>query len=201
MAYAITCAQCGQHIIYSKFRNAETTIHEQIKESNKRKRDGCNSAPAAAELFDSSIKSLSQLSISQEERATATAGAGARLKKMKNSTPETMSSSSFSNNDNDNTNRLNQDDSCTLYKPSKYLRMPRKLLLHSLHFQLNNQRGLKWKKKEQRFILARLELFDRQFYLDQIRDLYQFYFDQGLKYQIWPVSFSAILCAHVHRLY
>jgi hypothetical protein len=79
--------------------------------------------------------------------------------------------------------------------------MPRKLLLHSLHFQLNNHRGLKWKKKEQRFILSRLELFDRQFYLDQIRDLYQFYFDQGLKYQIWPVSFSVILCAYVHRLY
>jgi hypothetical protein len=108
---------------------------------------------------------------------------------MKNSTRETMPSSSFSNSDNDNSNQLNQDDSCTLYESSKYLRMPRKLLLHSLHFQLNNHRGLKWKKKERRFILSRLELFDRQFCLDQIRDLYQFYFDQGLKYQIWPVSF------------
>jgi hypothetical protein len=107
---------------------------------------------------------------------------------MKNSTRETMSSPSLSNNDNDNSNQLNQDDSCTLYESSKYLRMPRKLLLHSLHFQLNNHR-LKWKKKERRFILSRLELFDRQFCLDQIRDLYQFYFDQGLKYQIWPVSF------------
>ncbi len=48
---------------------------------------------------------------------------------------------------------------------------------------------LKWKKKEQRFILSRLELFDRQFCLDQIRDLYQIYFDQGLKYQIWSVCF------------
>jgi hypothetical protein len=117
---------------------------------------------------------------------------------MKNPTPETMPSL-FSNCDNDNTNRLNQDDSCTLYKSSKYLRMPRKLLLHSLHFQLNNHR-LKWKKKEQRFILSRLELFDQQFCLDQIRDLYQFYFDQGLKYQIWPVSFKIILCIDIYYI-
>jgi hypothetical protein len=100
----------SNHLIISEqLLNAETTIHEQIKESNKRKRDECNSAAAAAaELFDSSIKSLSQLSISQEERATA---AGAGLKKTKNSTRETILSSSssslFSNNDSDNRNRLN----------------------------------------------------------------------------------------------
>jgi hypothetical protein len=69
----------------------------------------------------------------------------------------------------------------------RLLRTPRKLFLYSLHFQLIYP--LKWKKKEQRFILSRLELFDQQFCLDQIRYLYQIYFDQGLKYQIWPVSF------------
>jgi hypothetical protein len=34
----------------------------------------------------------------------------------------------------------------TLYKPSNYLKMPRGLLLHSLHLQLN--RSLKKKKKK-----------------------------------------------------
>jgi hypothetical protein len=69
-----------------------TTIHEQIKESNKRKRD----QPNREELLNSPIKSMSQLFISQE---TATGS-----KKMKKSTYETMSFSSFSNSDNDNSN-------------------------------------------------------------------------------------------------
>ena len=123
---------------------------------------------------------------------------------MKNSMREKMQSSSLSssfpdnNNDydgdgnNHNRNELrNEDNNFTLYKLSKYLRMPRKLLVHSLQLHFNYY-GLKRKKKERCFLLTRLKLFDRQFYLDQIRHLYQFYFDQGLKHQIWLVSFRVI---------
>jgi hypothetical protein len=67
---------------------------------------------------------------------------------------------------------------CTLHKFSKYLKMPRRLLINSLHVQLNY---LLKKKKEQNFILSRLRLFDEQFCLDQIRYLYQVYFDLGSK--------------------
>lgn len=77
-----------------------------------------------------------------------------------------------------------------LHKFSKYLKMPRRLLLNSLHLQLNYP--LK-KKKEQNFILSRLRLFDEQFCLNQIRYLYQVYFDLGSKSHIWPVSFEMIL--------
>jgi hypothetical protein len=77
----------------------------------------------------------------------------------------------------------------TLYKPSKYLKMPRRLLLHSLHLQLNCP--LK-KKKEQRFILSRLKIVDQQFCLEQIRYLYQTYLDLGSQHHMWPVSFSII---------
>jgi hypothetical protein len=169
--------------IFEQLLNDQIIIHEQTKKPNKRKRDQSNHP---TELVNSSVKSLSQLSISREERDNE-----GKLKKMKNSTLETMSSSSlFSNNDNDNSNQSNQDNNITLYKLSKYLKMPRKLLLHSLHFQLNYR--LK-KKKEQRFVLSRLKLFDQQFCNDQIRHLYQFCFDQGLQHQVWPVSFRAIL--------
>ncbi|CAF1535325.1 unnamed protein product [Adineta ricciae] len=61
--------------------------------------------------------------------------------------------------------------------------MPRKLLLHSLRLQLKHP--LK-RKKERHFIVERLQLLDQQFYLDHIRCLYQTYFDQGLKFHMWP---------------
>jgi len=148
----------------------DQTIHEQTHETNKRKR------VLSTQHFidDSPIKSMSQLSISQEGSS----------KKLKNSaTEETV----FSNNDNSNqSNQVN----CTLYKLSKYLKMPRRLLLHSLHLQLNYRLT---KKKEQHFILSRLELFDQQFCLDQIRYLYQTYFNLGLQHEMWPVSFKIIL--------
>jgi hypothetical protein len=67
--------------------------------------------------------------------------------------------------------------------------MSQRLLLHSLHLQLNC--SLK-KKKEQRFVLSRLTIVDQQFCLKQIRYLYQTYFDLGLQQQVWPVSFSII---------
>ncbi len=98
-----------------------------------------------------------------------------------------------SSNDDDNSTQSTKDHS-TLYKPSKYLKMPRKLLLHSLHLQLNCP--LK-KKKEQRFILSRLAIVDQQFCLDQIRFLYQTYFDLGSEYQMWPVSFKIVLSMYM----
>ena len=193
---------------YERLANDETTNHELVKESNKRRKDEHQpNAVAAAELVDSSTKSLSQLFISQEKQRTGNEEEEEEeeeeVKRMKkNSSYESMSYS-FSNNDNDGNNNYyyynrnelrNEDNNCTLYELSKYLRMPRRLLLHSLQLQLNsccNSRlKRRWKKKERCFLLKRLELFDRQFYLDQIRYLYQFYFEQGLKYQIWPVSFS-----------
>ncbi len=76
-----------------------------------------------------------------------------------------------------------------LYKPSKYLKMPRRLLLYSLHLQLNCPLN---KKKEQRFVLSRLKIVDQQFCLEQTRYLYQTYFDLDLQQEVWPVSFSII---------
>ena len=150
------------------------------------------------------MRSLSQLSLSQEQRAATARNAEDEGKKekserMKNFTHKRMHLSLFSDSDTEgdsdknNGNELrNQDNNCTLYKLSKYLRMPRRLLLHSLQLQFGCNR-LKWKKKERRFLFERLQLLDRQFYLQQIRFLYQFYFDQGSKYQIWPVSCRVIL--------
>jgi len=126
-------------------------------------------------LFLVQFKSMSQLSISQ-----------GKSKKMKNSTQETKSL-------NDNNSNQSEQVNCVVYKPSKYLRMPRKLLLQSLRLQLNSP--LK-KKKEQSFISSRLEIVDQQFRLDQIRHLYQTYFDLGLQYQIWPVSLKFLLSTH-----
>jgi hypothetical protein len=165
---------------FEQLLNDQTTIYEQtnttIRETNKRKR-----ILSTQDFIGSPIKSMSQLSISQDEEVS---------KKLKNSTTdETV----FSNND--NRNQSNQDN-CILYKASKYLKMPRKLLFHSLHLQLNYR--LKWKKKERRFILSRLELFDQQFCLDQIRYLYQTYFNLGLQHEMWPVSFKIILAMCIY---
>jgi hypothetical protein len=87
---------------------------------------------------------MSELSISQE----------AVSKKTKRSTVETM----FSNTDIGS--QMNSKH-YTLYQPPKYLKMPRRLLLHSLHLQLSCP--LK-KKKEQRFVLSRLKIVDQQFF-------------------------------------
>jgi hypothetical protein len=60
---------------------------------------------------------------------------------------------------------------------SKYLKMPRRRLMHSLHLQLNC--ALK-KKSEQNFILARLQWIDRQFCLEQTRYLYRIYVELAI---------------------
>jgi len=48
-------------------------------------------------------------------------------------------------------------------------------------------------KKEPRFILSRLTTVDQQFCLEQIRYLYQTYFDLGSQHQVWPVSSHILL--------
>ena len=147
----------------------DQTIPEQNHKSSKRKRDELS----VQNLVNSSMKSISQLSISQE----------VAWKKVKHSTSETGSSTREMNNEKD-------PQQITMYKPSKYLKMPRKLLLNSLHLQLNYP--LK-KTKEQRFILARLKIIDQQFCLEQLRHLYQTYLDLGLQHQVWPVSYIITL--------
>ena len=151
-------------------------LNSQTKQSTKRKRDQLNQAS-----INSSIKSISQLSISQEAS-----------KKLKHFTQETILSF-------DNYSKDSNQETSTLYKTSKYLKMPRKLLLHSLRLQLNLPL---MKRKEQNFILSRLQILDEQFRLDQIRYLYQNYFDLGVKFQIWPVSLKIILsmCILLYRL-
>jgi hypothetical protein len=146
----------------------DQAIHEQAHESHKRKRDD----ESTQKSLNSSMKSMSQLTISQE----------AVPKKTKRSTVETMSS-------NNEISIQTSSQNYILYKSSKYLKMPRRLLLHSLHLQLNC--SLK-KKKEQSFILSRLKTIDQQFCLEQIRSLHQTYFDFGSQQQLWPVSFSII---------
>jgi hypothetical protein len=120
----ITLIQARNHTLSEQLLNGQ--INEQTKQSNKRVRD-----ISQQDLVNSSVKSLSQLSISQETR-----------KRLKTATEDTMSI--------DTDNSHSNQDTYMLYKPSKYLKMPRKLLLHSLRHQLNY--SLK-KKKEQRFIL------------------------------------------------
>jgi len=170
-------------VVIDLVTNNQSIFHEERtrKELNKRKR---NQESNSEELLNSSMKSMSQLSIAQH---TEEEEQKERFKKVKNSTDETRSSI---NDNNSYQSSLNEHNHCIVYKPSKYLRMPRKLLLHSLHLQLNHP--LK-KKKEQNFLLSRVRLFDEQFCLDQIRYLYQVYFDLGSKSYIWPVSFEIIL--------
>ncbi len=107
------------------------------------------------------MKSISQLSISQP----------VVRKKTKLSMVEIISLNNGINTETDS-----QND--TLHKASKYLKMARRLLLHSLHLQLNCP--LK-KKKEQDFVLSQLRIIDQQFCLDQIRYLYQTYLDLDLQ--------------------
>jgi hypothetical protein len=107
-----------------------------------------------------STKSLSQLSLSQ-----------VRSKKIKGSEVESSS--------------LYDHVHSQLYKLSSYLKMPRRRLLHSLHLQLNCSLT---KKREQNFVLTRLQWLDRQFCLERTRYLYRIYFDLGVREQTWPVS-------------
>ena len=139
-----------------------TTANVRVNQSVKRKRDR-----SQQNLLNQSVQSMSQLSISQDTS-----------KRMKSSTEETAAGAA--------THGIqSSQEEIQFYKQSKYLKMPRKLLLQSLRLQLNSK--LK-KKKEQRFILNRLQILDRQFCLNQIHYLYQTYLHLGSRYHMWPVS-------------
>jgi len=148
------------HTISEQFQK-QPMLNAQNKKSNKRKRRQCDR--------NSINKSMSQLSITQQTR-----------KKLKNPSNQANLSVDINNN-----SQSSQSNSICLYRPSKYLKMSRKLLLQSLHLQLNCP--LK-KKKQQKFILSRLTILDQQFCLDQIHNLYQIYIDIGFQHQMWPVS-------------
>lgn len=141
------------HVISESCQN-DHTVHEQPKQFNKRKRID----QSKENLLESSIKSMSQLSISQQA-----------LKRIEHST----------SNDKFNQNEI------IFYKPSRYLKMSRKLLLHSLRLQLRC--SLK-KKKEQKFIFEQTTVMDRQFCLNQLYLLYQRFYSQGEQHQVWLVS-------------
>jgi hypothetical protein len=151
-----------------RIQTRNDTIYEQLltdqaipervpNESRKRKRDD----QSIQKSLNSSTKSMSQLSISQDIVP----------KQMKHSPVEIIYLS----------NEISTET---------YLKMPRKLLLHLLYLQLNCP--LK-KKKEQRFVLSRLKIIDQQFCLEQIRYLYQTYFDLGSQQQVWLVSVCQLL--------
>ncbi|CAF4752529.1 unnamed protein product, partial [Rotaria socialis] len=109
----------------------ESMMNDEIETFNKRKRSS-----SKQKLSNKSLTSMSQSSISQGV-----------FKKMKNAQIETKSPID------NNSDCLNENDDISLYKPSRYLKMPRKFLLNSLRLQLNC--SIK-RKKEQRFTLSRL---------------------------------------------
>ena len=164
--------QAIQTLVDAKQHGSSTDRHHHQhnhtkKTSEKRKRDGLQHGSMA-----SSIKSLSQLSISQPTP-----------KKVKKTTDETISID-------DHLQHFEQIE-FNLHKFSKYLKMPRGLLLRSLRLQLNDPLKA---QNEQDYILCRLRTLDEQFCLDRIRHLYQAYVDLGSHYQIWPVSQIALCC-------
>lgn len=127
----------------------------------KRKRDRSSQAS-----MSSSVKSLSQLSLTQRSR--------------KRPRPMIEKAASLA------------DILCNVteldikwQKFSKYLKMPRYLLLHSIRHQLNYP--LK-QEDEQNYVIRQLQLIDRQFCMNHLRYLYKSYCDLNSSDHIWPVS-------------
>ncbi|CAF1366004.1 unnamed protein product [Adineta ricciae] len=135
--------------------NDKVAKNKAKQRSNKRKRSERNNK----EYDKMAKRSMSQLSISQQQPSSK------RLK----------------TNNNENNITTSTDHKPTV--SSKYLQMPKKLLLHSLRLQLNHRIR---KKKEKSFILSRLQLLDRQFCIDTDQYLYQSYFVDGSQHKIWP---------------
>ena len=135
--------------------------HQLNRTTKKRKRNRSTQQSMAT-----SIKSISQLSVSQGP-----------CKRRRQTTQGTFSiADSLSNVTQINVN---------LARYSKYLKMPRNLLIRSLETQLNYR--LK-KEDEQAYIIRRLQLIDEQFCVDRIQHLYQSYWNLGSSGLIWPVS-------------
>ena len=68
---------------------------------------------------------------------------------------------------------------------SKYLKMPYKLLHHTLCIKLKHQLI---KNKERYFVLSRLGLLDELCYMSDLHQLWRTYYHTGVQYQLWPVS-------------
>ena len=68
---------------------------------------------------------------------------------------------------------------------SKYLKMPYKLLHHTLCLKLQHTLI---KNKERLFVLSRLRLFDELCYMETLLKLWQDYYKIGDRHQLWPVS-------------
>ena len=153
-------------------QNDSATNNNGIHTCKKRKRDLSSTNP-----LNKSIKSLSQLSISQEN-----------AKKMQKTTTTTTTDNTTSSDDTSHSKHFDAIQ-CNVHKFSRYLRMPRRSLLASLRLQLNHP--LK-KKKLQCFILSRLQVLDRQYCFERIHHLYQSYLILGSQYQIWPVTITDV---------
>ncbi|CAF4011185.1 unnamed protein product, partial [Adineta steineri] len=134
--------------------------HKNKKQSNKRKRSQQNN-----QQQNTTIRSISQLSISQQQPLPKKIKPNNRQNNM---TTQAAAATTTTNN-----------QSIT----SKYLHMPKKLLLHSLRHQLNHR--IK-KRKEKSFILSRIRLLDQQFCISMDQYLYQSYYADGFHYKIWP---------------
>lgn len=122
---------------------------------------------SASHSVTESMKSLSQLSISQQS-------SNKQLNEMtQQCSPMDEALCDMANVD------------LHLHKYSKYLKMPRRLLLQSLRLQLDYRLT---KKISQNYVLCRLKLLDEHFCADRIRHLYQSYLDLGFQDQTWKVS-------------
>ena len=144
-----------------------TTEQQQHREQqSKRMTEKRKRHRSSQQSMASSIRSMSQLSLSQ------------RSCKRRREMAEDSSSMDDSLS---NVTEIN----LKLERYSKYLRMPRKLLLRSIEIQLNHR--LK-RVDEQNYILRRLQLIDEHFCVQLIRNQYQSYWNLGNAALIWPVS-------------
>ncbi|CAF4306187.1 unnamed protein product [Rotaria sp. Silwood2] len=72
-----------------------------------------------------------------------------------------------------------------LFRKSKYLKVKSSVLLRTLRLHLKHRLQT---SNERKFVLTRLKLFDQRYCVTLWRDLWQFYFDFGIKHSVWPES-------------
>ncbi len=90
-------------------------------------------------------------------------------------------------------------------RPSKYLKMPYKLLHHTLGIKLKHHLI---KNKERTFVFSRLRSLDELCYMDSIHKLWQTYYHIGVQHQLWPVNIMLLkinspistYCVIFHRI-
>ncbi|CAF4570200.1 unnamed protein product, partial [Rotaria sp. Silwood2] len=83
------------------------------------------------------------------------------------------------------TNKQNDHLFGKIYKKSKYLKVKSFVLVRTLRLHLKH---LLQTSNERKFVLTRLKLLDEQYCVTLWQDLWQFYFDFGIKHSIWPES-------------